>query len=76
MSEHRAQSAAEVEFLRQRWTAINALPAPLRKEAIKEDMTPWPKHFLPIPWTPKEYVERFGKDNPEAATDFAEEGKQ
>jgi hypothetical protein len=49
-----------VKFLRSRWIAVNALPTPLRTEALKEDMTPWPKGFQPIPWTPREYVKRFG----------------
>jgi len=59
---HVAQQKAQVEFLRQRWMAINALPTALRNEALKEDMTPWPENYMPIPWTPQEYVERFNKE--------------
>lgn len=67
MAEHKAQLKVEHAFLRTRWTAINALPTSLRTEALKEDMTPWPKHFQPIPWTPEEYVKRFGNSGAAAA---------
>jgi len=60
MAEHNARRAEEQQFLRARWMAVNALPTPLRKLALVEDMAPWPKHFQPIPWTPQEYVKRFG----------------
>lgn len=60
MASHLAKRRAQIAFLRARWTAINALPVPLRNEALKEDMTPWPREWMPIPWTPREYVKRFG----------------
>ena len=60
MSEHKDRLQAEHEFLKSRWTAINALPVSLRKHALVEDMSQWPKHFQPIPWTPADYVKRFG----------------
>lgn len=66
MAEHRARQALEVDFLRQRWLAINALPSALRTEALKEDQTPWPKHFQPIPWTQQDYIKRFGNSGVKA----------
>ena len=74
MREERERQRADHGFLRARWTAINALPVSLRNEALKEDMTPWPKHFQPIPWTPQEYVKRFGNSGVQAAANAAAPG--
>jgi hypothetical protein len=60
MSAHKARLSAEHAFLQSRWRAINSLPRQLRNHALVEDMSPWPKHFQPVPWTPLEYVKRFG----------------
>lgn len=78
MAEHRERQTLEMGFLRERWLAINALPTALRNEALKEDMTPWPKHFQPIPWTPQEYVKRFGNSGikAQAAAQTAQAAKK
>jgi hypothetical protein len=60
MAEHTQRQKAENGFLRSRWLALNAMPSSLRKQALVEDFAPWPKHYMPIPWSAREYVKRFG----------------
>lgn len=76
MAAHKRHRAGQMRFLRSRWTAVNSLPTPLRNEALKEDMTPWPKNFYPIPWTPREYVKRFGGQQQTEAAAATTEGKK